>query len=266
MISLYQNVLDSGFRKPFGNVNRWFTTIVNQPQVKKVVGAIKLAEKMAQFDAKKFAEMQKETGAGSGKKDNKKEKKEKPAQQPKQEKKKKEATPAAEEDEPLLPAEPKKDPMAAVPKGNFDMDDFKRFYSNNDEDKSIPYFWEKFDKENYSIWRCDYKYNDELTMVFMSCNLIGGMFQRLEKLRKYAFASVCLFGENNSSGISGIWVWRGKDLVFELSEDWQIDYSSYAWKKLDPDAAETKDLVTQYFSWTGNDLEGRKFNQGKIYK
>ena len=58
--------------------------------------------------------------------------------------------------------------------GNFDMDDFKRFYSNNDEDKSIPYFWEKFDKENYSIWRCDYKYADELTMVFMSCNLIGG--------------------------------------------------------------------------------------------
>jgi len=266
MISLYQNVLDPGFRKPFGNVNRWFTTIVNQPQVKKVVGAIKLAEKMAQFDAKKFAEMQKETGAGSGKKDNKKDKKEKPAQQPKQEKKKKETTPAAEEDEPLLPAEPKKDPMAAVPKGNFDMDDFKRFYSNNDEDKSIPYFWEKFDKENYSIWRCDYKYNDELTMVFMSCNLIGGMFQRLEKLRKYALASVALFGENNASAISGIWVWRGQDLVFELSEDWQIDYSSYAWKKLDPNAAETKDLFTQYFSWTGNDLEGRKFNQGKIYK
>merc|ERR1712226_144441 len=262
MISLYQNVLDPGFRKPFGNVNRWFTTVVNQPQVKKVVGTVVLAEKMAQFDAKKFTEMQKETGAGSGKKD-KKEKKEKPAQQPKQ---KKEKTPDAEEDEPLVPKEPKKDPMEAVPKGNFDMDDFKRFYSNNDEDKSIPYFWEKFDKEHYSFWRCDYKYNDELTMVFMSCNLIGGMFQRLEKLRKYALASVALFGENNNSTISGIWVWRGKDLVFELSEDWQIDYSSYAWKKLDPDAAETKDLFTQYFSWTGNDLEGRKFNQGKIYK
>jgi len=156
--------------------------------------------------------------------------------------------------------------MEAVPKGNFDMDDFKRFYSNNDEDKSIPYFWEKFDKENYSIWRCDYKYNDELTMVFMSCNLIGGMFQRLEKLRKYAFASVALFGENNNSTISGIWAWRGQDLVFELSEDWQIDYSSYEWKKLDPEAAETKDLVNQYFSWTGTDKDGRKFNQGKIYK
>jgi hypothetical protein len=62
-----------------------------------------------------------------------------------------------------------------MPKGNFDMDDFKRFYSNNDEDKSIPYFWDKFDKENYSIWRCDYKYSDELALVFMSCNLIGGI-------------------------------------------------------------------------------------------
>ena len=59
---------------------------------------------------------------------------------------------------------------------------------------------------------------------------------------------------------------RGQDLVFELSEDWQIDYSSYEWKKLDPEAAETKDLVNQYFSWTGTDKDGRKFNQGKIYK
>merc|ERR1711997_643640 len=262
MISLYQNVLDPGFRKPFGNVNRWFTTIVNQPQVKKVIGSVKLAEKMAQFDAKKFAEIQKESGAGGSAK---KEKKEKKPQPPKQEKKKKES-PAPEEDEPLLVEKKAKDPMEAVPKGNFDMDDFKRFYSNNDEDKSIPYFWEKFDKENYSIWRCDYKYADELTMVFMSCNLIGGMFQRLDKLRKNAFSSVCLFGENNSSGISGIWVWRGKDLVFELSNDWKIDYASYDWTKLDSDSAETKALVEQYFKWEGTDKEGRKFNQGKIFK
>ena len=42
---------------------------------------------------------------------------------------------------------------------------------------------------------------------------ISGMFQRLEKLRKNAFASMCLFGENNNSTISGIWVWKGQDLV-----------------------------------------------------
>jgi elongation factor 1-gamma len=54
------------------------------------------------------------------------------------------------------------------------MDDFKRCYSNEDESKSIPYFWKKFDPENYSIWLAEYKYNDELQKVFMSCNLITG--------------------------------------------------------------------------------------------
>merc|ERR1711862_849412 len=180
-----------------------------------------------------------------------------------QEKKKKEEEP---EEEPMMEKPKEKDPLANAPKGNFDLDDFKRFYSNNDEDKSIPYFWEKFDKENYSIWRCDYKYADELTMVFMSCNLIGGMFQRLDKLRKNAFSSVCPFGENNNSTISGIWVWKGHDLVFELSDDWKIDYASYDWTKLDSDSDETKKLVDQYFKWEGTDKEGRKFNQGKIFK
>merc|ERR1711902_253998 len=105
MISLYQQVLDPGFRKSFGNVNRWFTTVVNQPQVKKVVGAIKLADKMAQADTKKFAEMQKETGSG-GKKDKKEKKQDKP-QQPKQEKKKKEEEP---EEEPMMEKPKEKDP------------------------------------------------------------------------------------------------------------------------------------------------------------
>ena len=44
------------FRKPFVNVSRWFTTVVNQPNVKAVVGAVALCTKMAEFDAKKFAE------------------------------------------------------------------------------------------------------------------------------------------------------------------------------------------------------------------
>lgn len=58
----------------------------------------------------------------------------------------------------------------------FNMDDFKRCYSNEDEAKSIPYFWEKFDPENYSIWYAEYKYPQELAKVFMSCNLITGKF------------------------------------------------------------------------------------------
>ena len=114
-----------------------------------------------------------------------------------------------------------------MPKGTFDLEEWKRFYSNNDEPESVAWFWEHFDHENYSIWRGDYKYNDELTMVFMSCNLIGGMFQRLDKLNKNAFASVCLFGQNNDSSISGIWVFKGHELAFELDDNWQVDYEGY---------------------------------------
>merc|ERR1712066_499225 len=262
LLSLYKQVMDPAFRGAFGNVNRWFTTVVNQPNAKAVLGEVVLCSKEAQFDAKKFAEF-------SGKGDKKKEEKPKKEQQPKKEPEKKKEKPAekAEEEDDGMPKEPKaKDPLAALPKGTFDLEEWKRFYSNNDEDDSIKWFWEHFDAEHYSIWRSDYKLNNELTMVFMSCNLVGGMFQRLEKMKKNAFASAILFGENNNSSISGIWVWKGQELAFDLCEDWAIDSGSYDWKKLDPKAEETKALVAQYWKWEGNDLEGRKFNQGKILK
>jgi len=271
LLHLYEHVLEPSFRQEYRNTNRWFNTMINQPEVKAVIGEFKLCEKMAQFDGKKFAEMQAKMSGGGGdsKKQDKKKKDEKKKDDKKKETpKKKEPEPADEEmeDPPLAKEEKPNDPFAPFPKGKFDFDDFKRCYSNEDESKSIPYFWEKLDKEAYSIWRCDYKYPEELTQVFMSCNLIGGMMQRLEKLRKNAFASMLLFGENNNSSISGIWVWRGPELAFTLCPDWQIDYESYEWKKLDIDAPETKEMVNHYFAWTGTDSAGRAVNQGKIFK
>merc|ERR1711909_240401 len=204
-----------------------------------VLGEVVLCTKMAEFDAKKFADF-------SGKGDNKK-KEAKPKAEPakkKEPEKKKEAEPAL--DDSGIPAEPKKkDPMDALPKGTFDLEEWKRFYSNNEEDDSIKWFWEHFDHENYSIWQGDYKFNDELTMIFMSCILIG---------------------ENNNSSISGIWVFKGHELAFDLCEDWAIDSPSYQWTKLDSKSEECKKLVTQYWKWEGEDTKGRKFNQGKILK
>lgn len=124
------------------------------------------------------------------------------------------------------------------------MDDFKRKYSNEAVKVSVPYFWEKFDKEHYSIWRCEYKYPEELKLMFMSSNLIQGtlsfsipvsffssvllgdyifgfvcigMYQRLDKLRRNAFGCMVLSGTKNDSAISGLWVWRGHELVFTVS-------------------------------------------------
>jgi len=261
LLHLYQYVLEPSFRDSFQNTNRWFSTMVNQPQVKSVVGEFKLCEKMAQFDAKKFAEVQGKLNKGG---DEKKPKQKAAKEEKKEQAPKKEAAPQVA-DEPA--AAPKaKDPLDALPAGSFNMDDWKRFYSNNEEVKSVPYFWEKFDKQNYSIWFCEYKYADELSKIFMTCNLVGGMYQRLDKMRKNAFASMCVFGEDSKNNISGVWVWRGHELAFPLSEDWQIDYESYDWRKLDADAEETKKLVDQYFKWEGEDTKGRKFNQGKIFK
>merc|ERR1711874_53395 len=113
--------MDPSFRGAYQNVNRWFTTVVNQPNAKAILGEVVLCSKEAQFDAKKFAEF---SGKGAEKK------KEKPAEK-------------AEEEDDGMPKEPKaKDPLAALPKGTFDLEEWKRFYSNNDEDDSIKWFWE----------------------------------------------------------------------------------------------------------------------------
>uniref|UniRef100_A0A4X1VNB2 Elongation factor 1-gamma n=1 Tax=Sus scrofa TaxID=9823 RepID=A0A4X1VNB2_PIG len=270
LLWLYKQVLEPSFRQAFPNTNRWFLTCINQPQFRAVLGEVKLCEKMAQFDAKKFAESQPKKDTPRKEKGSREEK-QKPQAERKEEKKA--AAPAPEEEldecEQALAAEPKaKDPFAHLPKSTFVLDEFKRKYSNEDTlSVALPYFWEHFDKDGWSLWYSEYRFPEELTQTFMSCNLITGMFQRLDKLRKNAFASVILFGTNNSSSISGVWVFRGQELAFPLSPDWQVDYESYTWRKLDPGSEETQTLVREYFSWEGAYQHvGKAFNQGKIFK
>jgi elongation factor 1-gamma len=254
LLPAFQHVLDESARSKLVNVTRWFQTVVHNESVKSVLGGeVKLISKASTFNADAFKKL---SASAQPKKEEKK------AEKPAKSSKKQDDD---EEEEPSL--EPKfVDPFAAMPAGKFNMDAFKRVYSNEDTaTKAIPWFWENFDPENYSIWYGEYKYPEDLSVVFMSCNLISGMFQRLDKMRKHAFGSVCLFGTDNNSTISGIWVWRGHDLAFELSPDWQVDYESYAWKKLDPKDESTKKTVNEYLLWEG-DFDGKKFNQGKIFK
>ncbi|VDN04358.1 unnamed protein product [Thelazia callipaeda] len=271
LLPAYQFVLDEAARSSLVNLNRWFKTIINQPLVKDVLGEVEFATEVAKFDSVKFKELSsKLKGMKVDQKDGKnKEKSENQKEQSKEDKKTKTKKTVEEPDvaDEALSQEPKSvDPFVGMPVGSFVMDAFKRVYSNEDTaTKAIPYFWENFDSANYSIWFGEYKYPEDLTLTFMSCNLISGMFQRLEKLKKYAFASVCLFGTDNNSTISGVWIWRGQDLAFTLSPDWQVDYESYDWKKLDPADEKTKKLVNEYFMWEG-EFDGKTFSQGKIFK
>ena len=260
---LYEQVMDPEFRKPFQNVNRWFTTLVNQPNFKAVTGEIALATKMAQFDAKKYAELH--GGQGDNKKKEKKEKAPK-QQEPKKEKAKPKAKEPEDEEEDIPKPKESKDPFMAFPKGTFDMDEWKRTYSNMEtETEALPYFWSKFDKEHYSVWLGEYTEDLSHSLTFQTCNLVAGMFQRLDKMRKHAFGSVVIFGEDKKNQIGGIWIWRSHELAFTLSPDWQIDYESYKWTKLNPDDAATKKMIDEYLLWEG-DFGGKKVNQGKVFK
>ena len=69
----------------------------------------------------------------------------------------------------------------------------------------------------YSAWLAEYQYNDELDQVFKACNLVSGMFQRLDKLHKNGFASVCVFSEDKRIEIGGLWIFRGQNLAFSVS-------------------------------------------------
>ncbi len=96
----------------------------------------------------------------------KKEKEPKPKAEPKKAEPKKEAAkPASVVDDEAdgldMMEEKKKDPLDLLPKGSFDLEEWKRFYSNNDEEASCAWFWQHFDPQHYSIWRGEYRSGDK---------------------------------------------------------------------------------------------------------
>jgi elongation factor 1-gamma len=117
-----------------------------------------------------------------------------------------------------------------------------------------------FDREGFSIWRVDFKYNEELTQTYMSSNQIGGFFNRLEASRKYLFGSVGVLGTPNNSIIAGAFVARGPEIkpVVEAAPDWE----SYTYERIDLDNAEQKAFFEAALAW---DLEvaEKKWADGK---
>jgi elongation factor 1-gamma len=113
----------------------------------------------------------------------------------------------------------------------------------------------------------DYKYNDELTLVFMSNNLIGGFNARLEASRKYIFGSASVYGENNNSVIQGAFVVRGQDYLpaFDVAPD----YESYSFTKLDPTNAEDRQFLEAMWKWDAPvTVDGKEYPHadGKVFK
>ncbi|KAG7127812.1 Elongation factor 1-gamma 1 like protein [Verticillium longisporum] len=160
-----------------------------------------------------------------------------------------------------------KHPLEALPRATVPIDEWKRQYSNLETPEALKWFWENIPFEEYSLWKVDYKYNDELTMTFMSANLIGGFNARLEGSRKYLFGCASVYGETNASVIQGAFVIRGQEFkpVFDVAPD----YESYEFTKLDPTKPEDKEFVENMWSWEkGVTVDGKEYPHaaGKVLK
>eukprot|EP00116_Pleurobrachia_bachei_P002715 sb/3462977/ len=251
---MYNMILDESARSKYTNVTRWFTTIINQDEVTRVVGTTALCTKPAQFDAKAFAANHPKPA---------KQEKAKPDQKPKQEAKPKPAAPVAEE--PAAPKKETKKPFSDLAKPKMDMDTFKRMYWNEETADIMKYFDENFIDGEWSVWTATYKYNDELTVTHKTNNLVKGMYQRLETMKKHAFGLMYVFGEPNDQVITGIWLGRGDKLFFLEDDNWTTDIVHYDTVRLDMSKTENRALFEKWIAGGFDDWQGKPFEKDHIY-
>jgi elongation factor 1-gamma len=231
-------------RKVNPSITRWYSTLIHQEWFSGLLGDYQFRAEAFKYTPPKKEEKPK-------------------AEKPKQEKKAEK--PAADEEEEESHQEKKAPhPLAALGAAKVPIDAWKRTYSNEDtREKALPWFWENYDPEEYSLWKVAYKYNSELTLTFMSNNLIGGFFNRLSASTKYMFGCQVVYGENNANGIVGVFLVRGQDYkpAFDVAPDWE----SYDYIKLDASKPEDKTLVEDLWAWD-KPYEGKEIADGKVFK
>ncbi|EON62153.1 elongation factor EF-1 gamma subunit [Coniosporium apollinis CBS 100218] len=248
----FQFFFDKKWREENPNVTRWYETVYNQEIYSAVADKLEFIN-----EAIKNVPPKKEQAPKQEKQEKKKE-----APKPKKE----EA--ADEEEEEDKPAPKPKHPLEALDRPTFVLDDWKRKYSNEEtREVALPWFWENAKFDEYSLWQVDYKYNDELTQVFMTSNLIGGFFARLEASRKYIFGAASVYGVANDSVVRGAFLVRGQEALpaFDVAPD----YESYEFTKLDPSKPEDKAFVEDMWSWDKPiEVNGKTYEwaDGKVFK
>ncbi len=277
----FKFVADPSFRSPFPNVMRWFTTLVNQPAFEAVVGTVVLAEKemtaagaapiasAAGKDKAIKADVVKEKAPKEKAPKEKKEKAPK-VEKPKEEKKK--VVKEEEDDEPELDYVPEKKaehPFKIMDKTSpttFVMDTWKKTYSNTEDyHVAMETFWSTFDPAGWTIFRGDYNYNEELKILFMTSNLIGGFIQRTEEIRKWLFGTMTIRGvEKESLKVTAFYLIRGDSIQPLIACN--DDASCYTWTKLSfPPTAAEKELLYDYWCSEGP-LEGEPNLDSRCYK
>lgn len=260
----FKFVADAKYRGAFPNVMRWFDTCVHQPAFEAVIGEVVLATK----------EMPAAGAPAPAPKKEKAPKTDKPkeAKKPKEEKKKAAKEDDAEEPR-AAPAAPKVEhPFKIMDREHptsFNMDTWKKTYSNcATYEAGMEEFWKMFEPKGWSIFRGDYKYNDECKVLFMTSNLIGGFIQRTEEIRKWLFGTMTIRGSaEGSMKVSCFYLIRGDDIAPLLKCN--DDAECYDWKKVaggDMEVtAELKKTLFDYWCSEGP-LDGEECLDSRCYK
>lgn len=238
LVYAFRLVFDAKYRNPLKSLTTWFTNVTGLEEFRRVIGVVRLAAKALDVPP--------------------------PPEPPKQEQPKPVVAAPAKKAEPK-PAGPSLDDL---PPSTFVMDDWKALYANTaDKNSTIPYFFEKFDPEGWSVWYLKYQMAEgEGEKLFMTSNLLDGFTQRLEALRKYSFGVLGIYGEEPNLQIYGVMMWRGTDVAPQLHDHPSFEY--YDREKLDVTNEAHRNLITEY--WTklaeGDVVEGRGIKDFRVWK
>ncbi|PRQ56754.1 putative translation elongation factor EF1B, gamma chain [Rosa chinensis] len=69
-----------------------------------------------------------------------------------------------------------------------------------------------YDQAGYALWFCDYKYNDENTVSFVTLNKVGRFLQRMDLPCKYAFGKMLVIGSDPPFKVKGLWLFLGQEV------------------------------------------------------
>lgn len=252
----FSRILTKSFTSEFPHVERYFWTMVNIPSFRKILGEIKQSESVPSVQSAKKPTQSKEPAKPKAQAEPKKESAKETA--------KSKVEGAGEEEAP----KPKpKNPLDLLPPSKMILDEWKRLYSNtktNFREVAIKGFWDMYDPEGYSLWFCDYKYNDENTVSFVTLNKVGGFLQRMDLARKYAFGKMLIIGSEPPFKVKGLWLFRGQEIP-QFIMDECYDMELYDWKKVDINDEAQKERVSQMIE-DHEPFEGEALLDAKCFK
>ncbi|XP_047310948.1 elongation factor 1-gamma-like [Impatiens glandulifera] len=255
LYSGFSRLMTKSFTSEFPHVERYFWTLVNQPNFSKILGEVKQTDSIPPVPSTKKPAQPKEI-------------KPKTKDEPKKEAPKEVAKPkdvnVEEEDAPKPKA---KNPLDLLPPSKMILDDWKRLYSNtktNFREVAIKGFWDMYDPEGYSLWFCNYKYNDENMVSFVTLNKVSGFLQRMDLTRKYAFGKMLVIGSEPPFKVKGLWIFRGQEIPqFVIDECYDMEL--YEWTKVDLSDEEQKERVNQMIE-DQEPFEGEALLDAKCFK